>query len=853
MPGTRFSLEVQPRIPPELQGLERLANNLIYSWERGVRGLFFRLDCELWEECGHNPKVFLRRVGQDRMEKAASDPVFLQDFRGVMSAYDSYLEFRKRPDRDRSLLVEDRDLVSYSCAEYGLHESFPIYSGGLGILAGDYCKAMSDMDVPFVAVGILYRRGYFNQTIDAEGNQIASYAPSRFEDLPIACATCKEGNPLIVSVRMAERDVWLRVWEAQVGHIKLYLLDSDIEQNSTEDRAITYQLYGGGEVNRIQQEMVLGIGGVRAQRALGLVPTVWHINEGHAAFQIVERCRELVAQGLDFASAFEAVAASTVFTTHTPVAAGHDLFEHSLMRHYLASYVAELHISMDEFLALGASPGGEHRFNMTALALRGSRFHNGVSAIHGGVASQMESYIWPQIEPAENPIRHVTNGVHVPTFLAREWLLYFNQQFGGSWRNELSNGDYWRQIDDIPDHVFWSQREYLKSKLAETLIQRITRQQTRNGFSKAQIARMTRHLERSERGVLMVGFARRFATYKRATLVFSDAERLARLLSDPERPVVFVFAGKAHPSDQPGQALIRAIHQYSRKPEFEGKILLVENYDIALARKLVAGVDVWLNTPEYPQEASGTSGQKAAINGVLNLSVLDGWWAEGHTDDNGWGITPHGPQYSPEFRDREEAGELLDLLEREVVPLYFDRNSHGYSRRWVARAKAAMKTTIPRFNAERMAADYVREHYLPAIRQSERVAADGWAGAKALAAWKRKIGAGWPAVRIERLDVPLADVLSDQALPIRVAVALGTLTPADVAVDCVLGVESQEAEFNPRSHHALSYGGNTPDGRALFTVELKPGMPGLLSYMLRVYPHHELLAHPFEMGRMLWV
>ena len=853
MPGTRFPLEVQPRIPLELQGLEQLANNLIYSWERGVRALFFRLDGELWEQCGHNPKVFLRRVGQDRLEKAASDAVFLQDFRGVMSAYDSYLEFRNRAAGSRSPLVEGRDLVSYACAEYGLHESFPIYSGGLGILAGDYCKAMSDMDVPFVAVGILYRLGYFNQTIDAEGNQVASYMPSRFEDLPIACATCKEGKPLIVSVRMAERDVWLRVWVAQVGHIKLYLLDSDIEQNSKEDRAITYQLYGGGEVNRIQQEIVLGIGGVRAQRALGLAPTVWHINEGHPALQIIERCRELVAQGLEFATALEAVAANTVFTTHTPVAAGHDLFEHSMVRHYLASHVAELKIPMDEFLALGASPGGEHRFNMTALALRGSRFHNGVSAIHGGVASQMEGFIWPQIEPAENPIRHVTNGIHVPTFLAREWLIYFNQEFGGSWRNELSNVDYWRQIDAIPDHVFWSQREYLKSKLAEALVGRITRQQTRNGFSKAQITRMTRHLERGERSVMMVGFARRFATYKRATLVFSDEARLARLLNDSERPVIFIFAGKAHPNDQPGQALIRAIHGYSRKPEFEGKILLVEDYDIALARKLVAGVDVWLNTPQYPQEASGTSGQKAAINGVLNLSVLDGWWAEGHTDDNGWGITPHGPQYSQEFRDREEAGELLDLLERQVVPLYFDRNSHGYSRGWVARAKAAMKTTIPRFNAERMAADYIREHYLPAHNQGERVTADGWTGAQTLAAWKKKIGAGWPAVRIERLDVPLTDIHSDEVLTIQVAVELGPLTPGDVVVDCVLGVESPDNEFSARSHHGLPHCGSTADGRALFCIELKPGAPGLQSYMLRVYPHHELLAHPFEMGRMLWV
>ncbi|MGK2914438.1 MAG: alpha-glucan family phosphorylase [Porticoccaceae bacterium] len=852
MPGTRFSLEVQPRIPPELQGLEQLAENLIYSWDRGVRGLFFRLDAELWERCGHNPKLFLRRVGQDKLAEAAADVVFLQHFRGVMSAHASYFEFSNR-HVTTAWIDGDHDLVSYACAEFGLHESLPIYSGGLGILAGDYCKAMSDMDVPFVAVGILYRRGYFNQTIDADGNQIATYAISDFEDLPVQCALCKEGNPLVVSVRIANREVMLRVWVAHVGLIRLYLLDSDIEQNSIEDRGITYQLYGGGDGNRIRQEIVLGIGGVRAQRALGLAPTVWHINEGHAAFQVVERCRELVAAGLDFASALEAVAANTVFTTHTPVAAGHDVFDHSLLRDYLADHVAGLKISMDEFLALGASPGAEHRFNMTALALRGSRFHNGVSQIHGNVASSMEGYIWPQIDAAENPIRHVTNGVHVPTFLAREWVNYFNQQFGGSWRNELLNPDYWHRIDDIPDHVFWSQRENFKATMVETLIDRIDRQLTRNGYSKSQIDRSTRYLRRGDRSVMMVGFARRFATYKRATLIFSDEARLARLLNNPERPVIFIFAGKAHPNDQPGQDLIRAIHHYSRKPEFEGKILLVENYDVAMARKLVSGVDVWLNTPQYPLEASGTSGQKAAINGVLNLSVLDGWWAEGYDGVNGWGITPHGPRYSQEFRDREEAGELLDLLERQVVPLYFERNNHGYSRGWVARAKAAMKTIIPRFNSQRMVADYLRDHYAPAIRQGRRLQADNWNGAKALAAWKQKITAGWPAVKVHREDVPQTSIYSDTSMPIQVAVALGSLAPADIVVDCMLGVESADGEFSPYSHHALSHRGNTADARTLFAIDLKPEMPGLLSYMVRVYPHHELLSHPFEMGRMLWV
>lgn len=851
MPAQRFTVEVQPRLPPELQGLEQLANNLLYAWDRGVRGLFHRLDPELWERSGHNPKVFLRRVSQERLGTAAADPVFLQDYHSVMSAYDSYLDFRRRERRDLGLREDRGDLISYACAEFGLHESFPIYSGGLGILAGDYCKAMSDMDVPFVAVGILYRQGYFAQTIDAEGNQVAHYHPSRIEDLPVRCAGGERG-PLLVAVPIAERTVQLRVWQALVGHISLYLLDSDIEQNRPEDRAITYQLYGGGEVGRIQQEIVLGIGGVRAQRALGLAPNVWHVNEGHAAFQIIERCRERVAAGLEFGAALEAVAADTVFTTHTPVAAGHDRFHRNLVDRYLGTYVSELGITLDEFMALGASPEGDQLFNMTALALRGSRFHNGVSAIHGGVASRTEGYIWPEIDPAENPIRHITNGIHVPTFLAREWGSYFNQQFGGSWRNELCNPDYWECIDDIPGHVFWSQRQHLKSKLADALCERLTRQLTRNGRSPSQIARVTRYLEPGERSVMMIGFARRFATYKRATLIFTDPERLARLLNDPERPVVLVFAGKAHPADQPGQELIRTLHHQAARPEFEGRVLLVEDYDIALARKLVTGVDVWLNTPQYPLEASGTSGQKAAINGVLNLSVLDGWWAEGHIESNGWGIAPHGSAFSAEFRDREEAGELLDLLEREVIPLYFERNNHGYSRRWVERAKQAMKTIIPRFNAERMVADYLRELYLPARDHGRRLAASDSAGARTLARWKRRVLAGWGEVQVALAAEVVPSIHHDERLAIRVAVKLGPLAPEDLVVECVLGTETPGGDVTPHSVHRLVHSGAV-DGRALFAIDLAPPAAGLLSYRLRAYPWHRLLAHPFELGRMRWI
>ena len=597
MAGTQFSLEVQPTLPRKLSRLQELAEDLLYSWDRQVRGLFFRLDRNLWESCGHNPKVFLRRVSQQRLEQAAEDRVYMEDYNRALSAYDTYHE-EPRHAGIKDHLDPEQDLVAYFCAEFGMHESLPIYSGGLGILAGDHCKAASDLGIPFVGVGMLYRQGYFTQTIDGQGNQIAHYMPTDFNDLPTRPALLDNGRELHVVVDLPGRRVMLKVWQAKAGHIRLYLLDSDLPENQETDRAITYQLYGGDITTRIQQEIVLGIGGVRALRALGLKPTIWHINEGHAAFQVLERCREWVRQqDLDFASALELVAASTVFTTHTPVAAGHDIFDHSLISIYFADYIKDLGIEMEEFLSLGASPSSQGGFNQTALAMRGSRFHNGVSRIHGGVASRMEGYVWPQIPHEENPVNYVTNGVHVPTFLARDWANLYDMRFGREWRNELLHDSYWDRIDDIADHSFWSLRQSLKSALLEDVRQRVHLQHRRNGVSDALLERQTQYLSPHETDILTIGFARRFATYKRAALLFSDPERLARLVNDPQRPVLLLFAGKAHPHDLPGQHLIQVIHDYSRRPEFLGRIILVEGYDMALARKLVTGVDVWLNTP----------------------------------------------------------------------------------------------------------------------------------------------------------------------------------------------------------------------------------------------------------------
>ena len=850
MSETIFKLEVRPNMPEVLAGLYELACDLLYSWDRGVRGLFFRLDEELWENTNHNPKVFLRRIAQNKLDEAAEDHLFLEEYNRVMSAFKTYHGKVISSHIEDSLDV-DRDLVAYFCAEFGFHESFPIYSGGLGILAGDHCKAASDLGLPFVAIGLLYRQGYFKQTIDGCGHQEAHYQSIDFDELLVEPARAESGEEIYVTVNLDKREVRLKVWRVKAGHIQLYLLDSDLVENAEQDRSITFQLYGGDKSTRIKQEIVLGIGGVRALRALGLQPTVWHINEGHAAFQILERCREYVAQGMDFDSALELVACATVFTTHTPVSAGHDIFEHDSMTHHFSGLGKDLGVEMNRFLELGTSPSNHGSFNMTALALRGSRFHNGVSRIHGGVSSAMEGYVWPQIPPEENPVSHITNGVHVPTFLAREWVNLFDMRFS-QWRSELLNPEYWSCIDDIPDHRFWSLRQELKSQMLVDVHKRTVTRFQRAGYSEAIIKRMTQYTASPENNVLVLGFARRFATYKRATLLFSDPARLARMLNDPERPVVIMFAGKAHPADIPGQELIRTIHDFSLRPEFVGKVILLESYDMALARKLVTGVDVWLNTPEYPLEASGTSGQKAAINGVVNLSVLDGWWGEGYDGKNGWPIHPHINHTNKESSLHEEAADLLDIMENEVIPMYYRCGNQGYSSDWVRISKASMKSCIPRFNSERMVVDYVKQFYGAARAQHTRLSAHEHEPARELAAWKAHIRQHWSGVSIQRIGDYAEQMKDGEALLVRVKARLNGLSPEDVTVECLIGCCGGGGKFR-LAENALFKHINREGEEDLFELQLKPTTPGLNYYKLRMFPCHKLLSHRLELGYMIWV
>ncbi|MEK7230454.1 MAG: alpha-glucan family phosphorylase, partial [Pseudomonadota bacterium] len=556
MPGTAYQIEVNPRLPPQLLRLAELANNLWYSWDRPTRTLFSRLHPELWHAIGHSPKAFLKRVSQQRLDAAAADPVFLSGYSRVLSAYDSYHEHA--PHSAHSERVAQGDLIAYFCAEFGFHESLPIYSGGLGILAGDHCKAASDLALPFVGVSLLYRQGYFSQTIDNEGRQHALYADADFDDLPIWPVTREDDSELHVTVDLPGRSVAVKVWQAQAGRVRLFLLDTDIENNNAADRDIAHQLYGGDRTTRIEQEIVLGVGGVRALNEMGLQPTAWHINEGHAAFLALERTRQLTLQGLDFATALEAVAANTVFTTHTAVPAGHDHFSEEMIRHYFEGWCRNLKINCEELIALGRDPYN-HEFNMTALAVRGSRFQNGVSRIHGGVSSRICAPLWPQIEHLDNPVTYVTNGVHVPTFLADEWHELFERQLGPGWSQRLADEDCQRGINAIPDHLFWSVHQSLKAQMLHLIRFRIARQHVRNHGSEAHLDRIFKLADPGNPNVLTIGFARRFATYKRATLLFEDINLLREIVAGSSRPVLFLFAGKAHPADQPGQDFLRRV------------------------------------------------------------------------------------------------------------------------------------------------------------------------------------------------------------------------------------------------------------------------------------------------------
>jgi len=859
-----FSLEVTPILPPVLSRLKELTDDLRYSWNIPTRNLFERLDKELWMLVGHNPKLFLQNIEQAKLSEAASNPSFLNDYHQVLSRYDAFYQAKER--REGGTQLAQNDLIAYFCAEYGFHESLPVYSGGLGILAGDHCKTASDMRLPFVGVGLFYHQGYFSQQIDHEGNQIVSRHINDPRHLPLSPVVDDTGTPILIEIKIGETPVFVKAWQVRIGHIHLYLLDTNVSPNNADNCAITDQLYGGDQHTRIKQEIILGIGGVRMLRRLGISPTIWHINEGHAAFLILERLRELKVAGHTVETALEAVAANTVFTTHTPVPAGHDHFPRELMMNYLGHFAQqEFGLSPEAFLELGCLPQDGPDFNMTTLAIKGARHLNGVSRIHGNISAEICAKFWPAIAPAENPMRYVTNGVHISSILARDWNELFNDKLGIEWHRYLCDTQTWQAvIEAIPDQQFWQIKQNVKSRMLDIIRRALTAQHTRHQISKTHLERILRFIDPNNPNILTIGFARRFATYKRATLLLKDLERLRMLLTDSSKPVVFIFAGKAHPADIPGQNLLKALYHLGGEPDFLGKLLVVQGYDLGLSRRLVSGVDVWLNNPIYPLEASGTSGMKAALNATINLSILDGWWAEGYEGDNGWAIksSPHSHE---ELRDQEDVRSLYEVLQDEVIPLYYDQGKYGYSSGWIKKAKRSMASILPRFNTVRMLNDYIKGFYLPASQQGKRLSDNNYAQAQTLAHWKANIRNCWNGVRIRQLAIPPTQQLNyGESVTLQVALHLNQLQASDVTVELLLSRQIYHPEFLGSRQQALQAESiqtyrlvperQIPEtGEYLYTITFKPEWCGGLKYQIRAYPHHELLSHPQEMGMMLWV
>ena len=733
---------VKSRIPEELEKLSEIARNIWWAWNFEATELFRDLDPELWKECGQNPVLLLERMSYEKLEALAKDKVILRRMNEVYTKFRDYMDVK--PD-------EQRPSIAYFSMEYGLSSVLKIYSGGLGVLAGDYLKEASDSNVDLCAVGFLYRYGYFTQTLSMDGQQIANYEAQNFGQLPIERVMDANGQPLIVDVPYLDYFVHANVWRVNVGRISLYLLDTDNEMNSEFDRPITHQLYGGDWENRLKQEILLGIGGILTLKALGIKKDVYHCNEGHAALINVQRICDYVATGLTFDQAIELVRASSLYTVHTPVPAGHDYFDEGLFGKYMGGYPSRMGISWDDLMDLGRNNPGDkgERFCMSVFACNTSQEVNGVSWLHGKVSQEMFSSIWKGYFPEESHVGYVTNGVHFPTWSATEWkelyFKYFNENF---WFDQ-SNPKIWEAIYNVPDEEIWKTRLTMKNKLVDYI-----RKSFRDTWLKNQgdPSRIVSLMDKINPNALLIGFGRRFATYKRAHLLFTDLDRLSKIVNNPDYPVQFLFTGKAHPHDGAGQGLIKRIIEISRRPEFLGKIIFLENYDIQLARRLVSGVDIWLNTPTRPLEASGTSGEKALMNGVVNFSVLDGWWLEGYREGAGWALTEKRTYQNQEHQDQLDAATIYSILETEILPLYYARNKKGYSEGWIKVVKNSIAQIAPHYTMKRQLDDYYSKFYCKLAKRFQTLAANDNAKAKEIAAWKEDVVAKWDSIEIVSCD-----------------------------------------------------------------------------------------------------
>ncbi len=859
---------VVPSLPPELEGLRELAFNLRWAWNHDTIELFRRLDSDLWESTYHNPVRMLGSIDQSRLEAALHDEGFMAHFRRVQADFEHYMNDPNTWFRRNFGPSDTTALIAYFSFEFGLTECLSIFAGGLGILSGDHLKSASDLGLPLVGVGLLYQEGYFRQYLNQAGWQQEAYEDNDFDNLPLRLARDAQGNAVKVRVAFPGREVTAQVWEISVGRIKLYLLDTNIPDNSRpEDRDITDQLYGGDQEMRIKQEILLGIGGYRALQALGLNPTIYHVNEGHSAFLALEHARTLMLRHhVTFWEAMEAASAGIIFTTHTPVPAGHDRFPPHLMERYFSDYMRSLGITRHEFMALGrVNPYDEGEpFCMTILALNMAAFSNGVSRLHGEVSRAMWQSLWPQLPQDEIPIDHVTNGVHFESWISRDMKQLYDRYLGPRWREEPADHSVWKRAEHIAAEELWRTHERRRERMVSFVRRILVEQLKRRGASKNEIARAAEVLDPE---ALTIGFARRFATYKRATLILRDPERLACLLNDPKRPVQIIFAGKAHPHDDPGKELIRQIVELSRREEFRQHLVFIEDYDMNIARYLLQGVDVWLNTPRRPLEASGTSGMKAAANGVLNLSVLDGWWDEAYHPDLGWAIGQGETYTDTAYQDYVESEALYNLLEQDVIPAFYERGRDGMPRRWIEMMKASLANLCFFFNTHRMVGEYTERYYMPAVRRSRLLQENDLARAKALAHWKATLRAQWGNIRIEDVRVcegttqawerELPEVEVGDLLCARVWLDLGLLKPEDVRVElCVGAVDAngQLKDIETFPMHAQRLG-DTAEGsnRCLFMVDAIPcRRSGLFGYTIRILPQHPDLISPYLRGMVLW-
>jgi starch phosphorylase len=844
---------VLPSVPERLAPLLEIARNLRWAWDHDAIELFRRIDDDLWKETNHNPVRMLGAVDQAKLEAAASDDGFLAHMDRVARELQDYLGERSSWFKRQYSHAGHDLLTAYFSAEFGVTECLSIFAGGLGILAGDHLKASSDLAVPLVGVGLLYQQGYFQQYLNAAGWQQESYEDNDFHNLPLTRV-----RDLRISVQLASGPAYADVWKAEVGRVALYLLDTNIPENTPGHRDITDQLYGGDGEMRLMQEILLGIGGYRALVELGLRPTVFHMNEGHSAFLGLEHIRQLMeARHLSFNEARMIATAGLVFTTHTPVPAGHDRFDPYLMERYFGAYAGRLGISWDEFLGLGRVNAFDRSesFCMTVLALRLASFSNGVSALHGAVSRRMWSSLWPGVPVDEIPISHITNGVHFRSWVSAEMNQLFDRYLGPRWREEHSEVELWRRADSIPAEELWRTHERRRERLVSSSRRLLRQQLKRRGAPKSEQDAAKECLNAD---ALTIGFARRFATYKRATLLLRDPDRLARIVNHPQRPVQIIFAGKAHPRDDEGKQFIRSIIETARRPEFRRRIVFLEDYDMAIARTLVQGADIWLNTPRRPLEASGTSGMKAMANGCLNLSILDGWWDEAWRstektgDQPGWAIGAGEDYDNQDYQDQVESQALYDLLEHDVVPAFYERGADGVPRRWVSRMRDSLRTLAPQFNMHRAVSQYT-DFYVIAHQRCESMCGEGGARARIVAAWLDRVRAAWSGVRVEAIENGVRELTVHTRVAVRAKIHLGPLSPDDVQVELFVGGVDPSGEMsNTIPFHMNATGEQHNDVYVFETGAAHALASGRHGYTIRVLPYHPDMVMPFIPGLITW-